>query len=218
MSLENQISLFKSLYNVSRETIDKLSVYERLIVKNQRIFSLVGKSTLNSIWLRHFADSAKIVEIIKDIYSASSKNYLEFVDVGSGAGFPGVVVDIMAKTQNVNIKTVLVDSNKRKCAFLDTVKKELNLSFKILNIRSESIERHFDIISTRAVTSIKNFLDINHKMIDFHSNLIFLKGKTWPEEIKESKKKWNYEFNVVKNNKLLDSSGGVTLIITNLKK
>ena len=105
MSLENQISLFKSLYNVSRETIDKLSVYERLIVKNQRIFSLVGKSTLNSIWLRHFADSAKIVEIIKDIYSASSKNYLEFVDVGSGAGFPGVVVDIMAKTQNVNIKT-----------------------------------------------------------------------------------------------------------------
>ena len=138
--------------------------------------------------------------------------------MGSGAGFPGVVFSIMAESENLKMNTVLLDSNLKKCTFLENVKNELNLSFNVINKRSENIEEKFDIITSRAVTSVKKFLDINQNMINKSSNLILLKGKTWKQEIKESKKKWNFELNIVKNNILLDSSGGVTLIIRNLKK
>ena len=206
------------MYNVSRETIKKLLLYEELIVEGQKKFNLVGSGTLENIWIRHFADSAKIFSITKEIISNSKKSSLNFIDVGSGAGFPGVVFSIMAESENLEMNTVLLDSNLKKCTFLENVKNELNLSFNIINKRSENIEEKFDIITSRAVTSVKKFLDINQNMINKSSNLILLKGKTWKQEIKESKKKWNFELNIVKNNILLDSSGGVTLIIRNLKK
>ncbi len=206
------------MYNVSRETIKKLLLYEELIVEGQKKFNLVGSGTLENIWIRHFADSAKIFSITKEIISNSKKSSLNFIDVGSGAGFPGVVFSIMAESENLKMNTVLLDSNLKKCTFLENVKNELNLSFNIINKRSENIEEKFDIITSRAVTSVKKFLDINQNMINKSSNLILLKGKTWKQEIKESKKKWNFELNIVKNNILLDSSGGVTLIIRNLKK
>ena len=206
------------MYNVSRETIKKLLLYEELIVEGQKKFNLVGSGTLENIWIRHFADSAKIFSITKEIISNSKKSSLNFIDVGSGAGFPGVVFSIMAESENLEMNTVLLDSNLKKCTFLENVKNELNLSFNVINKRSENIEEKFDIITSRAVTSVKKFLDINQNMINKSSNLILLKGKTWKQEIKESKKKWNFELNIVKNNILLDSSGGVTLIIRNLKK
>ena len=206
------------MYNVSRETIKKLLLYEELIVEGQKKFNLVGSGTLENIWIRHFADSGKIFSITKEIISNSKKSSLNFIDVGSGAGFPGVVFSIMAESENLKMNTVLLDSNLKKCTFLENVKNELNLSFNVINKRSENIEEKFDIITSRAVTSVKKFLDINQNMINKSSNLILLKGKTWKQEIKESKKKWNFELNIVKNNILLDSSGGVTLIIRNLKK
>ena len=94
----------------------------------------------------------------------------------------------------------------------------MELSYIVLNKRSENVEEKFDIITARAVTSIKKFLDINYNLFKKDSIIILLKGKTWREEIKESKKKWKFQFNVVKNNNKLDSSGGVTLIIKNIKK
>ena len=100
----------------------------------------------------------------------------------------------------------------------ENVKKKMELSYIVLNKRSESVEEKFDIITARAVTSIKKFLDINYNLFKNDSIIILLKGKTWREEIKESKKKWKFQFNVVKNNNQLDASGGVTLIIRNIKK
>ena len=205
------------LYNVSRETIERLSVYEKLIIQEQKKYSLVGVSTLDNIWLRHFADSAKIFNIIKDLCLISKKSIYSFADIGSGAGFPGAVISIMAEAENIPINTVLVDSNKKKCSFLRIVK-ELQLPYNVLNKRSEDIREKFDIIASRAVTSLGNFLKSNYNIIAKDSNLIVLKGKTWTQEVKESKKKWKFKLNVVKNNIQLDSSGGVTLIIRNLEK
>ena len=123
------------LYNVSRETIERLSVYEKLIIQEQKKYSLVGVSTLDNIWLRHFADSAKIFNIIKDLCLISKKSIYSFGDIGSGAGFPGAVISIMAEAENIPINTVLVDSNKKKCSFLRIVKKELQLPYNVLNKR-----------------------------------------------------------------------------------
>ena len=218
MSLNDKTKVFEELYNVSRETIEKLLIYEKLILNAQEKYNLVGKSTLSQVWLRHFADSAKIFQIIEDKYHKSKKDSISFTDVGSGAGFPGVVISLMLEAKNMIVRTVLIDSNKKKSAFLENVKKKMGLSYNVLNKRSESVEEKFDIITARAVTSIKKFLDINYNLFKKDSIIILLKGKTWREEIKESKKKWKFQFNVVKNNNQLDSSGGVTLIIRNIKK
>lgn len=218
MSLNDKTKVFEELYNVSRETIEKLLIYEKLIIDAQEKYNLVGKSTLNQVWLRHFADSAKIFQIIEDKYYKSNKDSISFADIGSGAGFPGVVISLMLEAKNMIVRTVLIDSNKKKSTFLENVKKKMELSYIVLNKRSESVEEKFDIITARAVTSIKKFLDINYNLFKKDSIIILLKGKTWREEIKESKKKWKFQFNVVKNNNQLDSSGGVTLIIRNIKK
>ena len=218
MSLNDKTKVFKGLYNVSRETIEKLLIYEKLILNAQEKYNLVGKSTLSQVWLRHFADSAKIFQIIEDRYNKSKKDPISFADIGSGAGFPGVVISLMLEAKHMIVRTILIDSNKKKSIFLENVKKKMELSYIVLNKRSESVEEKFDIITARAVTSIKKFLDINYNLFKKDSIIILLKGKTWREEIKESKKKWKFQFNVVKNNNQLDASGGVTLIIRNIKK
>jgi 16S rRNA (guanine527-N7)-methyltransferase len=218
VSLNDKTKVFEELYYVSRETIEKLLIYEKLIIDAQEKYNLVGKSTLNQVWLRHFADSAKIFQIIEDKYYKSNKDSISFADIGSGAGFPGVVISLMLEAKNMIVRTVLIDSNKKKSSFLENVKKKMGLSYNVLNKRSESVEEKFDIITARAVTSIKKFLDINYNLFKNDSIIILLKGKTWREEIKESKKKWKFQFNVVKNNNQLDASGGVTLIIRNIKK
>ena len=218
MNQKEQIKVFLDLYDVSRETMEKLSIYEKLIIEGQKKFNLIGKSTLGSIWLRHFADSAKLLKILKEVYQNSEGKVLNLLDVGSGAGFPGVVLSIMTNAEKIPIKVALADSNRKKSLFLKSIKKELGVSYTVVNKRSENINQKFEIITARAVTSVKTFLDLNHNLIKKESILVLFKGKTWKEEVKESKKKWKFELNVVKNNIRIDSSGGVTLVIRNLKK
>jgi len=215
---KEQIKVFLDLYDVSRETMEKLSIYEKLIIEGQKKFNLIGKSTLGSIWLRHFADSAKLLKILKEVYQNSEGKVLNLLDVGSGAGFPGVVLSIMTNAEKIPIKVALADSNRKKSLFLKSIKKELGVSYTVVNKRSENINQKFEIITARAVTSVKTFLDLNHNLIKKESILVLFKGKTWKEEVKESKKKWKFELNVVKNNIRIDSSGGVSLVIRNLKK
>ncbi len=218
MNQKEQIKVFLDLYDVSRETMEKLSIYEKLIIEGQKKFNLIGKSTLGSIWLRHFADSAKLLKILKEVYQNSEGKVLNLLDVGSGAGFPGVVLSIMTNAEKIPIKVALADSNRKKSLFLESIKKELGVSYTVVNKRSENINQKFEIITARAVTSVKTFLDLNHNLIKKKSILVLFKGRTWKEEVKESKKKWKFELNVVKNNIRIDSSGGVTLVIRNLKK
>ena len=206
------------LYDVSRETMEKLSIYEKLIIEGQKKCSLIGKSTLSNIWLRHFADSAKLLKIVKDVHLNNGGKALNLLDVGSGAGFPGVVLSIMADAEKIPINIVLVDSNRKKSLFLESIKKELGVSYTVVNKRSENINQKFDIITARAVTSVKSFLNLNYNLTGKESILVLFKGRTWKEEVNESKKKWNFDLNVVKNDIQIDSTGGVTLVIRNLKK
>ena len=167
------------LYDVSRETMEKLSIYEKLIIEGQKKFNLIGKSTLGSIWLRHFADSAKLLKILKEVYQNSEGKVLNLLDVGSGAGFPGVVLSIMTNAEKIPIKVALADSNRKKSLFLKSIKKELGVSYTVVNKRSENINQKFEIITARAVTSVKTFLDLNHNLIKKESILVLFKGSTW---------------------------------------
>lgn len=218
MTRDRQIEIFKRLYDVSRETINQLLDYEKLILSYQKDFNLVGRGTLDQIWIRHFADSAKIFPIIKKNLDNYKNNPIKLIDIGTGAGLPGVVFSIISEVDGFKSRVFLVDSNQKKCRFLNKVKVKLGLSYQVVNERSEKLKEKFDVITCRAVSSVLDILNKNHSMIGLRAKILLFKGKNWEIELKESKKKWKFKCNVVKNNKLLDSTGGVTLELTNIKK
>ncbi len=217
METLEQIKIFQKLYNVPRETIDQLIEYHNLLIKSQENTNLVGSGTISSIWIRHFTDSAKLV---KSIIFQKNKNKacISVSDVGSGAGFPGLVCFLVLSSQNYRIKMTLIESNRKKCEFLYLVKKKLMLSVSILNKRVEKVNEKYDVVMARAVSPLHILLGLLWPLSKKDTVLLLPKGKNYLKEIEKAKKLWNFSFKVVKNSYLLDKSGGVTLEIFDLKK
>ncbi len=187
---------FKQHINVSCETLEKLVIYFDLLTIWQKKMNLVSNNSLQDAETRHFLDSAQLYVYCKNLNG-------NIIDFGSGAGFPGAVLSILGAS-----KIILVESNKKKCNFLLNLKKETNSNFNIINSRIENL--HFlepSLIVSRALTSTKNLLlfTINHmlKSKDIKSrkeaqknipNLLFLKGKTFGNELNKIPKSLNVKF------------------------
>ncbi len=187
---------FKQHINVSCETLQKLVIYFDLLTIWQKKMNLVSNNSLQNAETRHFLDSAQLYVYCKNLNG-------NIIDFGSGAGFPGAVLSILGAS-----KIILVESNKKKCNFLLNLKKETNSNFNIINSRIENL--HFldpSLIVSRALTSTKNLLlfTINHmlKSKDIKSrkeaqknipNLLFLKGKTFGNELNKIPKSLNVKF------------------------
>ena len=117
MARSTQLDTFCRLTQVSRETIISLKEYENILINANTKLNLIGKSTINHIWNRHFLDSAQLIDFI-------DKNDKEMIDLGSGAGFPGLVVALMAKDRKIPLKIKLLEKSPKKVKFLqDVIKK-----------------------------------------------------------------------------------------------
>jgi len=208
---------FKKLYNVSRETINKLEIYEEYLLRSNKKFNLIGSGTLKFIWSRHFADSAKLFFLIKNKLEEKSEN-LSICDIGSGAGFPGVIIKIFSNEFNLNCNIELFESNKKKSTFLEELTKKLELNIIINNSRVEDSNRNYDIVLCRAVSSLLNIINMSRNCSKNSSLLVLPKGIHWSKELVEAKKVWNFKMKLVKNKIELDKSGGVTLLINEVKK
>ena len=208
---------FKKLYNVSRETINKLEIYEEYLLRLNAQFNLIGSGTLKLIWSRHFADSAKLFFLIKCKLEESSEK-LTICDIGSGAGFPGVIIKIFSNEFNLDCNIELFESNKKKSTFLEELTKKLNLNVIVNNFRAEDTTKNYDVILCRAVSSLLNIINMSRNCCKTSSLLVLPKGKNWSKELIEAKKVWNFKVKLVKNNRILDKSGGVTLLINKVKK
>ena len=217
MELSNQIKVFQKLYNVPRETIEQFVEYHNLLIKYQEKTNLVGSGTISNIWVRHFSDSAKLTNRIIS-FEKNAKRSIRICDVGSGAGFPGLVCLLILSSQKKKIEMTLIESNKKKCQFLYLVKKKLMLSLSIINERVEKVEEKYDIIMSRAVAPLNILLRLLMPLSSKDSILLLPKGKNYQKEIEKAKKLWNFSYKIVKNSYLLDKSGGITLEIVNLKK
>ena len=213
MKTEKQI--FQELFNVSRETMVSFEMYREFLFDYQKKVNLIGRGTIGHIWTRHFADSAKFYDILK---SLSDNERRTVADLGSGAGFPGAVVAILGDIQKGCFDLTLIESNSKKSLFLEKLKNRLGLDYEVQNIRSENLKRKFSCIMARAVSPLKglipNLMDISYK----NSVFILAKGRHWKKEVEEIKKEWHFKLDIVKNNKKIDSSNGVTLIFRNLEK
>ena len=208
---------FKKLYNVSRETINKLEIYEEYILRFNAKFNLIGSGTLKLIWSRHFADSAKLFFLIKSKLERKMEKPT-ICDIGSGAGFPGIIIKIFSNEFNLDCNIDLFESNKKKSNFLEKLAERLRLNVVIHNSRIEGTNKSYDIIVCRAVSSLLNIINMSRNCCKNSSLLVLPKGKNWSKEVIEAKKVWNFNVKIVKNNRMLDNSGGVTLLINEVRK
>ena len=198
---------FEEKYNVSHETFLDLKCYLSLLEEWQKKFNLVSNSSLETAWKRHFLDSAQLFKYIP-------KNAKTLVDFGSGAGFPGMVLAIMGKNRTPYLKVTLVESIKKKTVYLNEVAQKTNTETEILNERIENIKnRKFDVITSRAMTSLTNLLNYTIAFCKKDTICIFPKGKNYETELEEAKKQWKFDCKIETSE---FSEEGKILIINNI--
>jgi len=190
MDRKDQIDTFSRFTNVSRETIKTLKIYEKTLITQNKTLNLIGKSTINTIWERHFLDSAQVIDYIKE-------NDGPLVDIGSGAGFPGLVLAILFKDRNIAIKTKLIEKSPKKSNFLRSLIKELNLNVEVINedIFNSSLKFSKNIFVARAFKPIKIILELMHKKNENFQKIFLFMGKTGNEELIQATKFWDIEYN-----------------------
>ena len=201
---------FIDTYNVSRETYQKLETYVALLQEWRQKFNLVSNSSLADVWNRHIADSAQLFKYLN--------NEVDSVyDLGSGAGFPAMVLAVMAQEQYPQIKFTLMESITKKTVYLNAVKQELKLdNVTVINSRSEDLTLpKADVITARAVASLDKLLNCVFKFTSRQTKLIFPKGKSYKEELDEAEKFWNFKLKVDKSQ---TSQDGVILLLENLRR
>lgn len=184
--MDMDVEFFIKKFNVSRETIEKLKKYKDFLLISNKYLNLIGKTTENQIFTRHFADSAQIYDIIDD--------KSEIIDLGSGAGFPGVLLRILMDDKKISGNITLIDKSSKKCKFLQDLSDRLSLTLKIANLKIENYK--FDKISTvvsRAFKKTIDIIDILLKNNDKIRNIILIKGKTYQQELEDAKKKYTFD-------------------------
>jgi 16S rRNA (guanine527-N7)-methyltransferase len=175
----NTYEEFCSYQHVSRETFKKFEIFIEVLLKWQKSVNLISNSTINTIWKRHFLDSAQLYTYSQDIKG-------NILDIGSGAGFPGMILAMMGNN-NVN----LIESDQKKCIFMREVARLTNTKVKIYNCRIEDLDyMKPELIISRALAPLSKLIEYvdNHMNKNIEENkatpkLLFLKGKNYNNEI-----------------------------------
>jgi 16S rRNA (guanine527-N7)-methyltransferase len=205
--MDLDVEFFNKKFNVSRETIEKLNKYKDFLLTSNKSLNLIGKTTENQIFTRHFADSAQIYDLIED--------KSEIIDLGSGAGFPGILLRILMDDKKITGNITLIDKSSKKCKFLQDLSDKLSLTLKIVNLKIENYK--FDKISTvvsRAFKKTIDTIDILLKNNDKIRNIILIKGKTYQQELEDAKKKYTFD---VEKFRSITSDESYILKINNIK-
>ena len=182
---------FQRVTGVSRETIERLEVYEALLQKWNPRINLVSRQTLPELWARHFLDSAQLYDLVPE-------GAQRWVDLGSGGGFPGLVVAILARETRPSRQIVLVEADLRKSAFLSTVIRDLSLNAKVLSARIEAAPpQAADILSARALAPLENLLGFAERHLAAGGTALFPKGAGWSEELAQARQNWSFDCDAV---------------------
>ena len=200
------VSKFKEITNVSRETLVKLELYGRQLKNWNSRINLVGRKSLNDIWRRHMLDSLQLAAWDRD---DAKKGPL--IDLGSGAGFPGMVLAI-AGVPDVH----LVESNSRKCAFLREVAISTDTNVTIHNARIETLDPLLGrVVTARALAPLVKLLPLAYKHMVENGQMLFLKGQDVDTELTEATKCWNM---VTCHSASLSDKAGTILQLTEISR
>lgn len=169
---------FQAQTGVSDDVLARLTLYADLLVKWQAKINLVGSDTLPDLWSRHMLDSAQLAAFIEP--------GAKVADLGSGAGFPGLVLAIMGGAD-----VHLVESDQKKCAFLREVNRVTEAGAEIHSARIEALEPlDADVVTSRALASLDKLLGYGNIHRLSTGKCLFLKGKRWMEELTDAQKHW----------------------------
>jgi 16S rRNA (guanine527-N7)-methyltransferase len=158
-----------------------LEIYAKLLEKWQRAINLVGKSSLDDLWVRHFADSLQVSDAVPEAR--------RWLDLGSGAGFPGLMTAIRY-AEEPGARVHLVEADRRKCAFLQNVIRETSAPAIVQSGRLEKVlprlDEKIDAVSARALAPLDALLGYSEKFIDHGAVGVFSKGKQFEAELTDS--------------------------------
>jgi 16S rRNA (guanine527-N7)-methyltransferase len=186
--------------NVSRETLAQLTAYADLLVDWNARHNLVAKSTLPGLWQRHMWDSAQLAALIPE-------NARSLADLGSGAGFPGLVLAALRP----NLAVTLHEATAKKCAFLREAAERMGLAVRIENARIEDLVPHaYDVVTARALAPLPLLLSYAYPRTGPNSVCMFLKGQNLGSELTEAHKCWKLEASQVPSQ--TDPSGAIVVV------
>lgn len=180
---------FAGRFGVSRETCERLAVYAELLARWSKVQDLVAPSTLPDVWDRHMADSAQLLQ-----HASASRVWL---DVGTGAGFPGLVLAILSPPESGRIFH-LVESNARKCAFLRDVARQCGAPVDIHCMRIEEAATQItfpkiDVVTARALASLDKLLVLVEPFFAPTTQGLFLKGRGAEAEVALARRAWQFD-------------------------
>lgn len=177
---------------VSRETQARLEGYADLLVAWQRIKNLVSPHTIDTLWERHIADCAQIVPHLGEAKT--------IVDLGTGAGLPGVVIGILCRDVP-DFHVHLVESNARKCAFLREAVRVTGACCSVHMVRAEDFVVDYtgacDIVTARAFTSLHGLLDLSASLLKSGAKGLYFKGAHAEDEITQAREFWKFEARMI---------------------
>lgn len=171
---------FQQQLGIDDATMERLSSFVTLLITWQKRINLVSASSLDDIWRRHILDSAQL----KNYLRPSDKTVL---DLGSGAGFPGLVLAIVSP-----LTIHLVESNNKKCSFLREAARKTEANIVIHAERIESLKAFpIDVVTSRALAPLEKLIDYSAPFLAENSRCLFLKGAKGGQELTTARKKWN---------------------------
>jgi 16S rRNA (guanine527-N7)-methyltransferase len=184
---------FSRAFGVSRETCARLEVHIALLTRWNARINLVSKATIDTAWARHVADSAQLFDL-------ATRSAATWIDLGSGAGFPGLVVAALAEEKQPDLHVTLVESDARKAAFLAAAAREMGLDVTIEQRRIEALPaRPHDVVSARALAPLDRLCALAHRFSARHPGppagpgtvFLFPKGARLDSELTAATAHWH---------------------------
>ena len=175
----------------SQDALYKLDIFSKEVIEYNKKFNLISKTTVGSIWDRHILDSAQLIKFI------NFNDGLSLSDLGTGAGFPGIVLAIFNKNPKFHVK--LYDKSRVKTKFLQSMCDKLKIKAQIFenDYKNHDIDANF--IVSRAFKKLEEHIRISREMIKVSHRLIILKGKSAQEEVKKLNNDFNYSYSLKKS-------------------
>lgn len=177
------------LPDVSRETVERLALVESLLRKWNPAINLVSRNTLADARTRHILDSAQLFGL------AQPSGH--WVDMGSGGGFPGLVIAAIAEGQGADLSVTLIESDQRKATFLRQAAREVAPRTRVLTDRIESAPpQNADTLSARALADLPALLGFARRHLSKDGTALFPKGANWKQEVEQARKDWHFDLTV----------------------
>ena len=194
---------------VSRETSLKINKYCDFLIEYNKNLNLISKSTEKNIMSRHIEDSAQLLKYIDKIDK-------KVLDIGSGAGFPGIVMEIIKNDLDLSFKLDIVEKSSKKCTYLQELCKLLKIDVVIHNndVRNLNINNYTTLVS-RAFKPLDPFFNILYDGSINYKKILLLKGKSFETELTRAKKYWEINCDIHES---VTNPGSKVLVINSVNK